>query len=92
MSEQIKELVLLTSVPTEMQASIITASLEEEGLHCAAVGGFTAGFVAEAPGWVKIMVAKRDLDLAKKILATVSHEGMDGEVDWSEVDFGEPED
>ena len=40
MSEQIKELVLLTSVPTEMQASIITASLEEEGLHCAAVGGF----------------------------------------------------
>ncbi len=91
MSEQIKELALLTSVPTETEASIIKAAIEAEGLHCAAVGGFTAGFIAEAPGWVKIMVAKRDLDQAKKILQALEEEGLNEEVDWSEVDFGEPE-
>ncbi len=92
MSENTEHLVLLTSVPTEMQASIITASLDELGVRSIANGGFTAGFIAEAPGWVRILVAEEDLERAKELLETVSHEGFDGAIDWSQVDVGEPED
>lgn len=91
MSKQTKSLVLLTSVPTEMQASIITSSLENEGVRAVANGGFTAGFIAEAPGWVRILVAEQDLERAKVLLETISDDGIDGEIDWSQVDVGEPE-
>lgn len=91
MSDKTERLVLLTSVPTEMQASIITSSLEQEGVRAVANGGFTAGFIAEAPGWVRILVAEKDLERGKELLETVSHEESDGEIDWSQVDVGEPE-
>lgn len=84
-------LVLLTSRPTETEAAILVAALQESGLHAVATGSFTAGFVAEAPGWVRVLVAEDDLPRAKEILA--EHEASaDEEIDWSQVDVGEPED
>lgn len=95
MSDNTEHLVLLASVPTEIQASIITASLEEAGIRAMATGGFTAGFIAEAPGWVRVMVAEEDLAKGKELLETIDHNAHDGDdatsIDWSQVDVGEPE-
>lgn len=78
----------LTTVPTDMEASVITAALEEAGIKCTATGGYTAGFKAEAPGWVAINVAEADLPVAKNTLAKLMQENA--EIDWSKVDVGEP--
>jgi hypothetical protein len=81
---------LLTSTPTEMEAGIIVGALEERGIRATMTGTYTAGFRAEAPGWVQVLVSEADLAAAKEILEEV-HRG-DESVDWSQVDVGEPED
>ena len=90
MADDTDDPVLLTSAPNEMGAGIIVGALEEEGIKAAMSGVYTAGFRAEAPGWVKVLVAERDLARAKAILADVrtNHD----EIDWYQVDVGEPED
>jgi hypothetical protein len=84
------EPVLLTSAPNEMEAGIIVGALEEEGIKAAMSGVYTAGFRAEAPGWVKILVAEHDLARAQAILADVRNRHDD--IDWTQVDVGQPED
>jgi hypothetical protein len=81
---------LLTSTPTEVEASIIIAALEEEGIRATMTGQYTAGFRAEAPGWVQILVAAEDLPRANEVLAQVQRDNAD--IDWSQVDVGQPED
>lgn len=81
---------LLTSAPTEMEASIIVAGLEAEGIQAVMSGEFTAGFRAEAPGWVQILVHDADLPRAKQILEDVKRHN--DHIDWSQVDVGQPED
>ena len=90
MATESEHLVNLTSFPTEMEASTVVAALERNGVKATATGGFTAGFRAEAPGWVQVMVVEEDLDRAREILAEVQQEITD--IDWSQVDVGEPED
>lgn len=80
----------LVSLPTEAQAMIVVGALDNEGIKSTAVGGYTAGFKAEAPGWVKVMVAEEDLPVAQNTLAKLKQEIA--EIDWSTVDVGEPED
>ncbi len=80
----------LVSLPTEAQAMIVVGALAEEGIPSTAVGGYTAGFKAEAPGWVKVMVTQEDLPVAQNTLAKLKAETA--EIDWSQVDVGEPED
>ena len=53
-------------------------------------GGFTAGFKAEAPGSVQILVRSSDLDEAERALAEIRKD--EGEIDWSQIDVGQPED
>ena len=55
--------------PTEQQAAILVAVLEDENIRAVATGGFTAGFVAEAPGWVSVQTFEADAARAKQILA-----------------------
>jgi hypothetical protein len=73
-----------------MEAGIIVGALEEEGIKGVMSGIYTAGFRAEAPGWVKILVAERDVERAQAILADARKH--DDKVDWSQVDVGESED
>jgi hypothetical protein len=73
-----------------MEAGIIVAALEQEGIKATTAGEATAGFRAEAPGWVQVLVAEADLRRAQAILEDVRHNHSD-EVDWSTVDVGEPE-
>jgi hypothetical protein len=80
----------LTSVPTEMEASILVAALDQNGIRAAMSGEATAGFRAEAPGSVQVLVAEEDLQEAQAILDDLRQRSAD--VDWTQVDVGEPED
>ncbi|MEM8865986.1 MAG: hypothetical protein AAGF31_10630 [Planctomycetota bacterium] len=90
MENQPEHIRRLTSVPSDMEASVIVAALHRAGITATATGGFTAGFKAEAPGWVQVMVAEADLPVAKNTLAKLMEENA--EIDWSKVDVGEPGD
>jgi len=89
MTDDIKHLVKLAAFPTEVGAAPVVSALEEAGISAIATGGFTAEFMAEAPGEVQVLVAERDLSKAKEIL-NVLREEMD-HIDWSQVDVGQPE-
>lgn len=83
------ELVPLTSTPTEMEASIIVATLEENGIKATHSGDFTANMRIGVPDQVQILVAKKDLVHAREILKETEDDA--DEVDWRQVDVGEPE-
>lgn len=73
-----------------MEAGIVVAALEENGIRSTMTGAATAGFRAEAPGWVHVLVAEEDLPQAEALLEEIGHSQDD--VDWSQVDVGQPED
>jgi Putative prokaryotic signal transducing protein len=79
----------LATVPGEFEASAIVSALEAEGIRAQIVGGFTAGFRAEAPGGVSVVVLEADLPRAKQILADLQKDGAG--VDWSQVDVDDPQ-
>jgi hypothetical protein len=80
----------LTSVRNEMEAGIIVGALDAEGIKSTMSGVYTSGFRAEAPGWVEVLVAEADMPRAQAILDQVRNDRTD--IDWSQVDVGEPED
>lgn len=59
----------LLSVANEIEATVIVDYLDQCGIRAFAAGGYTAGFRAEAPGDVKILVKQADLDRARRALA-----------------------
>lgn len=73
-----------------MEAGIIVAALEENGIRATATGATTAGFRAEAPGWVNVLVAEEDVPRAEALLEEIDE--TPNAVDWSQVDVGKPED
>ncbi len=84
-----EHLVVLTAVPSDIEASIIVSALREAGMHVVATGGPTAGFKAGVPGQVQVMVAEHDLSVARNTLKELKE--SDAQIDWSQVDTGEPE-
>lgn len=80
---------VLVSVPSEIEAAAIVTALAEEGIEATATGGFTAGFRAEAPGLVNVLVRGEDYATALKVLENFRQHGAG--VDWSQIDVGEPE-
>jgi hypothetical protein len=83
-----ENLVKLTTVPGEFEATAIVSALEAEGIKAQTVGGFTAGFRAEAPGGVSVVVLEDDLPRAKQIFADLKAHGAG--IDWSQVDVDDP--
>jgi hypothetical protein len=71
MSAESDTLEVLARVPTEIEASLIVQCLSNEGIAARAVGGFTSGFRAEAPGDVSVLVKSGDLARAKRALAAI---------------------
>ena len=67
---------------------MIVATLEQEGIQATTTGTHTAGFRAEAPGWVKLFVTETDLLEAQSVRRQVVLENTN--VAWSQVDVGEP--
>ncbi len=80
---------VLTSVRTDVEAAAIVGALAALGIEASTTGGYTAGFRAEAPGCVNIIVKYVDLRRARIALAEIEQDQPD--VDWSQVDVGEPE-
>jgi len=76
-------------VPTEFEATLVVTRLAEQGIQAEAVGGYTAGFRAEAPGDIKILVRAGNMEKAQQILNDLREPSAD--VDWTQVDVGEPE-
>lgn len=81
---------VLRSFQNESEAAPVVAALDAHGIEAKTTGDFTAGFRAEAPGVVSVIVRQEDLDRAKEVLAEIEKEQTD--IDWSQVDVGEPED
>ncbi len=81
---------VLVSVPSDVEAAAIVAALAERGVQASTTGGYTAGFRAEAPGQVSVVVRYADLDQAQLTLAEIKRD--QAEIDWSQVDVGKPED
>jgi hypothetical protein len=90
MSERPEHVVPVVSVPSEMEAGVVVAALKENGINATMSGVYTAGFRAEAPGQVQVLVAEDDIARAREIIEAAEEER--GDVDWSQVDVGEPED
>lgn len=82
--------VLLTEVPTEADAILLRDALAEHGVRTVYNGTMIAGFRAEAPAMVRLLVDESDLERAKGLIA---EHGLDSgaEVDWSQVGVGDEE-
>ena len=89
MSKRPEHTALLTSVPTETEAAIVIAALENNGIR-AESDEYTSGLRAGPWNWVQILVAEEDLSRAKEVFAQVQEEN--DHIDWSQVDVGDPED
>lgn len=82
-------LVPLTTARTEWQAEALAAALRQRGVHAVTQGGMLSGFRAEAPAQVIVVVPRQDLARAKEALAQIGSDSID--IDWDEVDVGQPE-
>ena len=80
---------VLTSVRTEVEAAAIVGALAARGIGASTMGSYTAGFLAEAPGCVNVIVKCKDLARAKHSFAEIQQDQPD--VDWSQVDVGKPD-
>jgi len=60
--------VVVTTAASEPLAAILIAQLQGEGIEAHMAGEYTAGFRAEAPGVVQILVHASDADRARQVL------------------------
>jgi hypothetical protein len=90
MSEHPEPSEVLTSLPSEMEASIVVGALEADGIRARLAGDFTAKLRVGVPSWVQVLVFDEDLERAQAVLEQVK-QGDNG-IDWSQVDVGEAED
>jgi hypothetical protein len=85
-----EKLVIIARFPYEAEAAPLMEALAAANITATMTGGFTAGFIAEAPGDIQIKILDHDLPRAKKVVAAFELGKHD--VDWDSVDVGEPED
>jgi hypothetical protein len=78
-------LVTLAELSTDMEASMIIAALEREGIEAFMKGEFTAGFRAEAPSWPKVEVRESDYERARTILDAMQPHQDETPVDESDI-------
>ncbi|KLU01955.1 hypothetical protein RISK_006139 [Rhodopirellula islandica] len=72
-------LVTVAERPTEPAAAVLVNILADVGIRAVAVGGFTAGFAAEAPGWVQVKTFERDAAKAREIIAQIKSEPLESD-------------
>lgn len=85
-----QKLATLAVLSGEIEATLLADELKHQGIAAEASGTLTAGFRAEAPGSVKVLVHEKDLDTAKQIMD--DYLASKQEIDWDQVDVGESED
>lgn len=89
MSSQPESLKVVREVSGDIEATNLRAALEEAGIECQSVGDYTAGFRTEVPGGLQLLVKNADFERAQAVIAQFEQEM--GELDWSQVDVGDPE-
>jgi Putative prokaryotic signal transducing protein len=82
--ESDETLVTVASRSSEVEAAILVNVLQDEGIRAVALGGFTAGFRTEAPGWVRVQTFASDAEAARCIIAELKPISPD---ESSELDF-----
>ena len=65
------ELVTVATRASEVEAEVLVNVLRDAGIKAVALGGFTAGFRAEAPGWVQVQTFSRDADQAREVIESL---------------------
>ena len=90
MAEHPEHIAVLTTAPNEMEAGIIVAALEREGIKATMSGAETAGFRVGVPGEVQILVAEADLAAARQVVDDA--EEADEADDDFDVDFDDDAD
>ena len=84
--EHPEHVVVVAKAANEMEAGVMVAALEEEGIKATMSGGATVDFRIGVPSDVEILVAKEDEARAREIIER--GEDDDEDVDWSQVDVG----
>lgn len=84
-----EEPVVLADVPGEVEASLIVAALEEEGIEAFKAGGAVSDFKVGIPGHVQVLVRPEDLDRAREAFEHLKDD--EGEINWAQVDVGRSE-
>lgn len=84
-------LVLLTTARTEFEASTIAESLRHEGIPSEVfpIGANPVQWESVMTNPIRVMVRRRDLQAAADQLRAIRSESID--IDWDEVNVGEPE-
>ncbi len=85
-----EHVVVVTTVPNEVDAGVIVAALEVEGIKATMSAGAVAGYRLGVMGDVQVLVAEKDAAQATEIIRKGEENKED--VDWSSVDVGKPED
>jgi len=80
---------ILTHCANGLMARALVAALADQGIQATTTGDFTAGFLAEAPGTVQVVVKRKDLPRAQQVMDEADADTT--QIDWSQVDVGEPE-
>ena len=75
-----EETVIVTQVDNELEAAMLIDALKEENINAASAGGLTAGFRAEAPGGVNILVHQKDVETARVVMENFNNEHFN--IDW----------
>lgn len=83
MSNEHPDPVVVGRFPTEFEAALIRNMLELEGILCEIVGAITAGFRAETPGMVQLLVPGEYAEHALQLVAS-EIEGQAPDNDGSE--------
>ena len=71
MSTSTDNLAILATLSTDMEAAMIIAALEREGIQAFMNGEYTANFRTQAPSWPKVEVRESDLEKAREVLGTL---------------------
>ena len=79
----------LTSAPNEAVAALVISALEDLGIK-ASSDETTSDLRAGAWNWIDILVDENDLAQAQEALQQIKQENS--EIDWSQIDVGQPED
>jgi len=66
---------VLLSVRSEAEAAMWVDRLRQDGVRAMAVGDYSAGFRAEAPGLVNVVVPRHEYDRAKTVLDEATEPG-----------------
>jgi hypothetical protein len=83
------KLVTLANLAGEIEATLLANELKNQGIRAEASGVMTAGFRAEAPGSVKVLIRAADHAEAKRVMDEYFESRK--AIDWDQVDVGEPE-